>query len=595
MDEYFELEALILTVLKKANTALEEIENLPDPLVPQGTLGTGEDDLPDLPVDPAPTIGDTYFVATDGTYGGKPAHVGDTFFYNKASAWSYVPTGDIDTWRNVFVNGVEVLSIADKSPLKFKGGQHIKLEVVDGEIIISVDGTLPVPIIYGFHIDPDESDPEDKVTYLADAAGFSPAYMDYTNNKFVYGSWKDAFFMPKTCMLKPNGTVDFYLDPSDDTKREDGVTPSHVDHLGNIELTSTSSAAYAVDDYIVYDDKLWQAAAAIAIGDTLEDGVNITEVENAPNVDDNAMVEWGQNGNKIWYKIVPDDGDNTGASIYISNQQVDDGYRAWSFINHGGILKDHFYTPIYDGTIDKKNRLRSIMHGNYSNLCQNKNVTQEVAAAELNNPDNMKIWYTEQLCDDIIGILLLVLMAKSTDMQTAYGKGCTGKSSAASSMISPGTMSKKGMFWGSKNGTDGVKVFGMENKWGNQWRRFAGLVMVDYVQKYKMTRSTADGSGALDYNQTGEGYLIGGTGPSSAGYVSKMEYNSDAFFDNSVTNGNSNVHYCDYWYPASGTRYALRGGNCYYGARAGAFYVVLNVAASDATWPIGAALSCKPL
>ena len=61
------------------------------------------------------------------------------------------------------------------------------------------------PKVYGFHIDSSVQDPSDAVTYLADAEGLTPAYMDYTNDKFEWGSWKDAFFMPRPCMLNSDG------------------------------------------------------------------------------------------------------------------------------------------------------------------------------------------------------------------------------------------------------------------------------------------------------------------------------------------------------------------------------------------------------
>ena len=592
MDDSFI--AFIFLALVKAITANARIDELPDYMNPKGTLGTGEGQLPDLPNDPA--VGDTYFVATAGTYDDQPANIGDIFIYGSDEEWLYVPTGDIDTWRNIFVNGVEVQGITNKDPLKLLAGDNIKLEVINGEIKISFNGTMPIPTVYGFHIDSNDSDPEDCITYLEDAAGFTPCYMDYANDKFEWGSWQNAFFMPKPCMLRPDGTVDFYLDPDDFTLRDDGITPSHVDHLGNIETSATAAAAYAIDDYLVYDSKLWKVTAAIAIGDTLADGTNISEVANAPDVNDNAMIEWGKNGKRIWYKIVPDVGDPTSASIYISDWPVDEDYRAWSFINHGGNMVDHFYTPCYNGSLDVNGKLRSISGMAYDKLCQNKNVTQEVTAAELNNPVDKKIWYTEQYCDITLMNLLLILISKSLDTQTAFGKGRSGQTSGTQYMLGTGTMDKKGMFWGSNSGNDGVKVFGMENYWGNQWRRFAGLQINDYQQLYKMTRSMADGSSATDYNQTGSGYLQACLSPNAAGYPSKMWYNKDGFFDYSNDGGSSSKYYCDYFNVSSGLRFALRGGSSSATvADCGAFYVNLNNTASSAIWYIGAAVSCKPL
>ena len=166
--------------------------------------------------------------------------------------------------------------------------------------IRNVLSTGKAGIIYGFHINSGESDPAAAVTYIEDAVGMTPAKMDYANSKFSYGSWGNAFFMPRPCMLKYDGTVDYYLDPNDYSKKADGVTASDV-------------------------------------ADTTYGG--------------NAMMEWGQNGKKIWYKIVPDTGDDTSASVYIADYQVDADFHAWSFINSEGNLADHFYTPCYFGTI----------------------------------------------------------------------------------------------------------------------------------------------------------------------------------------------------------------------------------------------------
>ena len=111
--------------------------------------------------------------------------------------------------------------------------------------------------IYAFHIDSTEGDPSSKVTYLKDAIGMKPAHMDYTAGKFDYGSWKDAFFMPRPCMVKYDGTVDYYLDPDDYTKKADGSAS---------DVANTSYGG-------------------------------------------NAMMEWGRDGKKIWMKIEPDNGD----------------------------------------------------------------------------------------------------------------------------------------------------------------------------------------------------------------------------------------------------------------------------------------------
>ena len=87
--------------------------------------------------------------------------------------------------------------------------------------------------IYGWHVNPDISDSSNAVTYLKDAIGMTPASMGSTT--FDYGSWENAFFMPKPCMLKANGKVDYYLDPNDYTKKLNGTASdiSNPNYDGN--------------------------------------------------------------------------------------------------------------------------------------------------------------------------------------------------------------------------------------------------------------------------------------------------------------------------------------------------------------------------
>lgn len=76
---------------------------------------------------------------------------------------------------------------------------------------------------FGIKIDTTNPNPETALTYTDDAIGFTPAKMNFTTNKFEYGSWKDVypFNQIKPCVFK-NGVVQYYLNPDDYTKRIDG-------------------------------------------------------------------------------------------------------------------------------------------------------------------------------------------------------------------------------------------------------------------------------------------------------------------------------------------------------------------------------------
>lgn len=397
-----------------------------------------------------------------------------------------------------------------------------------------------VGTVYGFHINGGDSNPATCVTYLRDAAGMTPAKMDYANDVFDYGSWRDAFFMPRPCMVKYNGEVDYYLDLDDYSKKEDGVTTS--------DIANTSYAG-------------------------------------------NAMMEWPL----IYIKIVPD-ADNKSGSVYIADHKADEDFECWSNINSRGEVVDHFFTPIYNGTIISS-KLRSISGMAYSDLCQNKTASQEMDLAHANNIGADVIWETEVYSDIMLINALLILMGKSTNTQAVFGNGRYNQSSAASSMLGTGTMNDKGLFWGDDDATHGVKVFGMENWYGNQWRRYAGHIIVDGSQKVKLTRGQQDGSSVDGYNTTGNGYLTIGATPAdtNGGYIDKMEFNEKGMIPKN-SSGSSSTYYCDgLWFNNSGTRFALRGGACASDLRVGALYCYLDDGPSYANWSIGAAVSCKPL
>lgn len=400
--------------------------------------------------------------------------------------------------------------------------------------------------VYGFHIDSSISDPSNCITYLAKAEGKSPAYMDFDNNTWNYGDWENAFFMPKPCMLKYDGTVDYYLDPNDYSKKVDG-TDSDV-----------NNASYG----------------------------------------GNAMMEWGRDGRQIWYKIVPNEADPTSADVYIANAQVDNDYHAWSFINNQGNLVSHFYTPIYNGSIDTAGRLRSISGIDYTGYCKEKTAEQEIIAAELNNPGEDKLWYTETFADIVLIQLLIVLITKSLDAQSTIGQGNCGLDRVGpAAMLITGTMNDKGLFYGT-NSASGVKTFGMENFWGNQMRRFAGLVTDDRGNyAYKMTYGTNDGSIANSYNITGENYLstdLYFNADDTEGFILKSTYNNNVLFP-ILGNNDSSLGYCGIAFTGE-SAYAYRGGNVFDPAEfSGLFCLNVFRPAVFSYWGVGAAPSCKPL
>ena len=403
-------------------------------------------------------------------------------------------------------------------------------------------------VLYAFHVDPEESDPANKITYLEDCVGYSPAYMNFSTGKFNYGSWSDAFFMPRPCMVKYSGERDYYLNENDFTKKADGTTASDV-------------------------------------ADTSYGG--------------NAMMEWGRDGKRIYYKIVRDTDNKAGFTVYISDGQPDDDFKCWSFINNQGILVPHFYTAIYNGSVIS-GKMRSISGQQVSKSLTG---TQEREKARANNTGANRLWDIECFADWQLIEFLTWLISKSTDSQTAFGKGLSESGTEAiNDAFRTGVHNARGLFYGTNSGAantyaNAVKIFGRENAYGFQWRRLNGWCMKNGDQRVKFTKGTEDGSKATDYNDDGTDYISIGATPTgtSGGYVDQMEASEYAVVPKSA-NGDSTKYYADgLWFNNSADVLALVGGHSGGSTLVGVSCANLSVPVSYADWYIGAALSCKPL
>ena len=154
-------------------------------------------------------------------------------------------------------------------------------------------------------------------------------------------------------------------------------------------------------------------------------------------------------------------------------------------------------------------------------------------------------------------------------------------------LLQTGTMNTKGLFWGESTGNSGVKIFGMENFWGNQWRRTAGIILANGITKARLTPP---------YNTDGSGYkTITSVVPSgtSGGYIKDIIFTKDGFAP-SVASGSESTYYCDgLWYNNEIIAFALFGGALAGGRRCGSLYVALGNAPSDADWGLGASPSYK--
>ena len=401
------------------------------------------------------------------------------------------------------------------------------------------------PKIYGWHVDPSVSDPSQAVTYLADAVGKTPAAMG--ESAFSYGSWKNAFFMPRPCMLRYDGTVAYYLNPNDYTKKLDG-TPSDI---ANAEFEG------------------------------------------------NAMMEWGL----IWYKFTA--GNTAGeGSFYVSDTQVDDSYKCWCNIDANGDIIPHFYTAIYNGTGTSKLRSLSGAAMTAANGANTITYSQAVSRAAANDPAGKTIWGIDLYSDwQLIGALA-VLLGKSLNVQSVFGKGKAVPSESDLDTYYTGTTNDKGMFFGDTSSDDNtVKVFGMENRWGGMFRHISGIATAAGAAyaRVKLTYGTADGSSVTGFANVEPSHYINtrialpSRSQQNNYFISKMAY-GDFGMVPSVTNGSYDTYYCDgisRWGYNETNIFAVAGNNNDFTDSNGVFSLD-ELLLSSSFWTIGAALSCKP-
>ena len=367
---------------------------------------------------------------------------------------------------------------------------------------------LSRPRIYGWHVDPSISDPSQAVTYLADARGKAPAAMGDT--EFSYGGWEKAFFMPRPCMLRYDGTVAYYLDPDDYTKKADGTASDVAD------------AAF----------------------------------------DGNAMMEWPL----IWYKFEAGTADGEGY-FYCSNKQVDESYKCWCNINANNEIIPHFYTAIYNGTGTAKLRSLSGVQLTSANGSGDTTVSVDISKAAANGTG----WYIETLSVRSLINSLLILIGKNLNCSEVFGNGITGtgvqETRNNKENYYTGTCNDKGLFWGSLSShTQPVKVFGMENWWGCVFRRVAGLLHDSDTQRYylKLTAGRSDGTTVDGYSFTSHNGYIALDIPvsyTSGGYIKTMRFSQYGFYPLVLSASASDNNWHSWWaIYDNGIEYSLAGG-----------------------------------
>ena len=271
--------------------------------------------------------------------------------------------------------------------------------------------------------------------------------------------------------------------------------------------------------------------------------------------------------------------------IIWSNVKYDDGYNAYHRTAPDGIIREGFYRRIYTPTL-LSNVARSLSG---QQPMASKNATQERTYIKANGD----VWEHTSWWEWNYIIALLKIMAKTEDLQEAYGNGnmsgYVNDSTKYYGVLASGSMDDKGQFYGYNAGNKQIKVFHTEAMWGDQWERICQMVCdkgVVKVQPYGDCNLTGAGfEKVLDFADYGVSGSVGG-------YMKDTVMTKAGRFPVTYT-GSSSTYLCDYFWLNTGiVAVPLVGGDCVNGLSCGAG-VSVNSTAGGASWGIAPGLSCK--
>ena len=425
----------------------------------------------------------------------------------------------------------------------------------------------------------------------------------------------------KRCLLRDDGTVNYYLDPTDSTKKLDGTSATLTGADGNVmveiprfyfrQVKNGNTTTWQISDvplagyqlhpaffkngeivdyrYIgAYDAALKFERSITAVADAGGGDITVTTSAQHPLYAGDTVTISGTTSYDGDYTVVTRASGTTftvTAAFVATETGTATGYVS------GKNLDD------MTSNIDTSNDTLAAISGQYPLVGVTRDECRDLAANVGTGFRQQDFWLT-------CAVQILYLVEYGTFYsQNELGDGNTNGSyvgSSSSQSDSPhtvagasnalGNVSTDGTqpSAGAKPGTAYMSYRGIENFFGNCWNWVDGFNIGIVVDRDAfVSNNDADFADNTSTNYTD----LGITMASANGYVQNIADVPGAFLPNDTTGASSSTYLTDQFFQNTGNRVALFGGNAIYGASAGAFAWNVGRSSSFATRDVGARLS----
>lgn len=249
----------------------------------------------------------------------------------------------------------------------------------------------------------------------------------------------------------------------------------------------------------------------------------------------------------------------------------DNAYFKYYAHSRGNVRKEKFYIGAYKGyTLNSK--LRSLS-GKFPTASQTIGTFRSQAQANGAGYDQSGYY---QL---VFRQCAYLLKYRNLNSQLALGRGFVDGNNAA---IATGGTDAKGLDYGETTGKLQMKLFGVEDFWGNVWEWVDGFVT-------NSTRNIL--TATTNFNDGGTGYTDNGQGATANihGYMTKPHGTTGVGFALKDAGGSETTYFCDYPYLYA-SAVCMFGGHWNAGSHVGAFYLDGSTAASASYTTVAARL-----